>query len=637
MRYLFLLLYVSILLVNLQAQTRSGRDYAVFFYGTDFQLGLKPLPETKAEAEALKTELETNYNFTCELVANPTKQQIRDKIRAYNARLTPNDQVMFFFSMHGVYTEADDRGYLIPKDGKAGDDYGDTWLSYDDLRTDLAPCKAKHVLLALDACYSGSFGVRTSRTGPTRPITDEQDDCQAKMNKFMQYAGRQFCSSGNKAAKTPAKSLFAARFLEALRKGGEDGMLLFDTDLEYYLKKVESPKPEMGSFGRHEPGADFVFLRNNACAPEKDSDADGVPDTRDKCPQTWGSNADGCPVQFKEDNTAADLDAWKTAKKQDTELAYREYLRCFPTGEFKELANNALRKLETQALQRRDDTAWEVAQELNTREGYQKYLNDYPAGRHVTEAKAAKTALEGPVTTIPSDGLVFIKGGTYTMGCTSEQQDCDTDEKPTHTVTVSDFYLGQFEVTQKLWQEVMGNNPSRFNTCPECPVEQVSWDDVQDFLKKLNARNPGKNYRLPTEAEWEYAAREGGKAVLFGNGKNVIDPAEINFNASAASKKDYSVVGEYRKKTVPVGSLRSPNALGLHDMSGNVWEWCSDWKGSYTAENQKDPTGPGTGSSRVCRGGSWFNYPQYCRVADRYSYPPGNRNAHLGFRLARTM
>jgi len=633
MRYLFLLLYVLIHLANLRAQTRTGRDYAVFFYCTDFKPGLAPLPETKTEATALKTELETNYSFTCELVANPTKQQIRDKIRAYNARLTPNDQVLFFFSMHGHYTEDGERGYLIPKDGEAGDDYGDTWLSYDDLRTDLAPCKAKHVLLALDACYSGTFGTR-NRTIPPAPVFAQEDDCQTKMNKVMQYTGRQYCSSGNKTAKTPAKSLFAARFLEALRKGGENGMLRFDTDLEYYLKKADNPRPETGSFSKHDPGADFIFLRTNACAPEVDSDADGVPDNRDKCPQTWGSNPEGCPALIKEDNTAADLDAWKTAKNQGTELAYREYLRRYPNGEFKELANNALRKLETQALQRRDDTAWDIAQEKNTQEGYQKYLNDYPAGRHVTEARAAKAALEEPA--IPSDGLVFIKGGTYTMGCTSEQKDCDADEKPSHTVTVSDFYLGQFEVTQKLWQEVMGNNPSGFKNCDDCPVEQVSWDDVQDFLKKLNAKNPGKNYRLPTEAEWEYAAREGGKAVLFGNGKNVIDPAEINFNATESYKKDYSVVGEYRRKTVPVGSLRSPNALGLHDMSGNVWEWCSDWNGSYVAGNQKDPTGPATGSYRVIRGGSWGNYPQDCRVAIRSNYTPGNRNYVIGFRLART-
>ena len=533
MRYLFLLLYVTIHLVSLQAQTRTGRDYAVFLYCTDFQPGLAPLPETKTEATALKTELETSYGFTCELVANPTKQQIRDKIRAYNARMTPNDQVLFFFSMHGHYTEDGERGYLIPKDGEAGDDYGDTWLSYDDLRTDLAPCKAKHVLLALDACYSGTFGTR-NRTIPSTPVFTQEDDCQTKMNKVMQYTGRQYCSSGNKTAKTPAKSLFAARFLEALRKGGENGILHFDTDLEYYLKKADNPRPETGSFGKHAPGADFMFLRTDACSLQTNADA-----------------------------------------------------------AFKAPANPAPRKLETPAPQRIDDTDRDL-------------------------------------------DLVWIEGGTYTMGCTSEQQDCGKDEQPTHTVQVSDFFLGQFEVTQKRWKAVMGSNPSYFKNCPDCPVEQVNWEDVQIFLKKLNDKYPGKNYRLPTEAEWEYAAREGGQAVLFGHGKNMLDPAQVNFNARITVQKAYCVAGDYRAKTVPVGSLRSPNTLGLHDLSGNVWEWCSDWQGDYSSGMQQDPTGPGTGSVRMLRGGSWSSHPEQCRVAVRHTAVPSDRAINVGFRIARS-
>ena len=204
-----------------------------------------------------------------------------------------------------------------------------------------------------------------------------------------------------------------------------------------------------------------------------------------------------------------------------------------------------------------------------------------------------------------------------------------------HLVSLNDFYIGTKEVTQKQWKDIMGKNPSNFKNCGECPVENVSWDDVQEFIQKLNAKT-GRQYRLPTEAEWEYAAREGGQAVLFGNGKNMANPAEINFAAST-DKKPYSVIGIYRIKTTPAGSF-PPNALGLYDMSGNVWEWCSDWYNAYYYSNSPstNPLGPATGTSRVIRGGSYFYNPESLRVAYRTNYKPSESKSELGFRLART-
>jgi len=207
---------------------------------------------------------------------------------------------------------------------------------------------------------------------------------------------------------------------------------------------------------------------------------------------------------------------------------------------------------------------------------------------------------------------------------------------PVHSVNVNDFYLGKYEVTQHLWQEVVGTTPSSFKDCPQCPVENVSWENVQDFLQKLNTKYPGRNYRLPTEAEWEYAAREGGKKVLFGNGENMADPNEMNFDAKNG-KTTYSLTGTYRNKLTPVGSF-APNALGLYDMSGNVWEWCNDWYAAdyYKNSPAKNPGGAASGSVRVLRGGSWGSNPQYCRVADRFFSTPKVRYFSIGFRLART-
>ena len=184
-----------------------------------------------------------------------------------------------------------------------------------------------------------------------------------------------------------------------MRQGNADadGILHFD-DLTYALGKVRSPEPVHGSFAGHDPGGEFVFVWKDACAtpPDRDRDGDNIPDALDHCPDTWGSQSDGCPPKSDNagDDTARDLAAWKTAKQQKTEAAYRDYLRQFPQGEFKEQANQALRQIEADAVRRRDDTAWDVAVEKNTLEGYNKYLKDHSEGLHRTEAEAKIKDLE---------------------------------------------------------------------------------------------------------------------------------------------------------------------------------------------------------------------------------------------------
>ncbi len=230
--------------------------------------------------------------------------------------------------------------------------------------------------------------------------------------------------------------------------------------------------------------------------------------------------------------------------------------------------------------------------------------------------------------------FVYVPEGCFTLGDTFGEG--DGDEKPDKDgVCVKAFYLGKYEVTQGQWQEIMGKNPSEFQKGDDYPVERVSWDDVQEFIGKLN-RQSGKQYSLPSEAQWEYAAswRPDGSKARFGNGKDIADPAEINFDGRKDYKESYSKVGVYRRKTVPVDSF-SPNALGLYNMSGNVWEWCQDrWHDSYEG-GPKDGSAweSGRGSVRVIRGGSWYNYPRVVRAAARGRGTPGNTNGDLGFRL----
>jgi formylglycine-generating enzyme required for sulfatase activity len=352
-------------------------------------------------------------------------------------------------------------------------------------------------------------------------------------------------------------------------------------------------------------------------------------------------------------------------------------------------------QLRTENQRKQDDTAWatavKAAQSATTERqkilAYEVYLEEDAHTRHRDEAEQAVAELKEAeverkiaerlkkeATPTTPEGFVLVKGGTFQMGDLFGDGNEKTTEKP-HTVTVDDFYLAKHALTfaeydafctatkrEKPSDEGWGRNQRpAINVSWYDAVEYCNWrsqqegrtpayevdksrkdpnnqrEDKYDAQKWLVTLLPKANgYRLPTEAEWEYAAREGGKKVRFGNGRDVIDPSEINFNAKSDYKKPYSIVGEYRQKTVPVNDL-SANALGLYQMSGNVWEWCWDWYGDkfYTeSDGARNPRGPSGGAYRVLRGGSWLFTPQICRAAHHSGDSPSSRNSSFGFRLA---
>ena len=572
-RYLLFLCLTAVISSNSPspAAFRPGKDRAVFFAVTTYQNGkLSNLQNPVKNARDIAAILKSRFGFDTEILENPTQEQIIRKLNDLTRLYARNEdgkhpsdgQLFLFFSGHGM--SEDENGYFLPADA----DPAAPWqkgIAYEIWRPKINNINCRHILVALDACYSVRFDPdwKNKPDGQFRR-PGEMTDSQRALANYEAYKARVFFTSDNKEDQTPDRSNFAKKILEGLRSANAtDGFL---TSKQLFANFVEgaTPTPRAGTFGDDEPSSAFLLY-----------DLNGVPKP--------------APVP-----AAVNTEA--------------------------------------------DDRAFEKAQRRNTLESYQDYLDVFPEGRHVAACNTAMAGLKSPpkaapvetntgnnnTAVMPADGFVLVTGGTFTMGCTSEQKDCGDDEKPAHQVTLSDFYISPYEVTQGQWKQVMGNNPSTASKdCDKCPVENVSWEDVQGFIQKINAQSPGRNYRLPTEAEWEYAARGGNltKGYIYSGSSNIGMVAWNDGNSG--------------NKTQPVGQLKA-NELGLYDMSGNVWEWCSDWKDAYASGSQTNPTGPASGSFRVLRDGSFDDSPRDCRVAVRSSGAPGFRDLGIGFRLART-
>ena len=317
----------------------------------------------------------------------------------------------------------------------------------------------------------------------------------------------------------------------------------------------------------------------------------------------------------------------QTTRDAAKPLAYLGYCLEFDAGQRDKIAEFAMK---TAKLYVEKDFVGEamayaqISASLNP-----KYLNDVEALRRKFEPAAGATYTE------PTTGMefVYVPGGEFWMGCGERETECRDNEKPRHQARVSGFWMGKYEVTQAQWEKIMGNNPSHF-TGADRPVELVSWNDAQEFLQKLNA-NPSQSplnqggqrgvFRLPSEAEWEYAARAGTQtAYSFGD-----DPSQLG---------DYAwYSGNSGSETHPVGQ-KKPNTFGLYDMHGNVWEWVADtWHDNYDGAPADGSAWLDSGGSyRVLRGGSWYVAPWYVRSANRYNFDPAGRGDCIGFRVART-
>ncbi|MCP4217326.1 MAG: formylglycine-generating enzyme family protein [bacterium] len=308
-----------------------------------------------------------------------------------------------------------------------------------------------------------------------------------------------------------------------------------------------------------------------------DADEDGIRDSADECPYEKGYSAyAGCPTPKDKDKDGVP----DTSDKCPDQHGESRFQGC-PD---------------------------------NDRDGIPDYKDDcpYEKGNYANDG-CPEISLPAPVAELKRN-MVNIPAGRFLMG-SNEGHD---GEKPTHWVNVPAFRMGIYEVTQALWKAVMDNNPSHFKNCDNCPVENVSWNDVQEFLQKLN-KMTGKHYRLPSEAEWEYAAR-GGQDFKYAGSNSIGDIAWYYGNSGS--------------KTHPVGKKKK-NGYGLYDMSGNVWEWCEDcWNDNYDkAPDDGKAWTTGDCSRRVLRGGSWYGYDSLCRVAYRLRYGTASSYHYVGFRV----
>lgn len=619
---------------------RTNKDYALFFAVSQYQDSrLTDLPNSVKNAREIEAVLKDKYGFETELVEDPKLDDIERKLEQYRQKFAsgafPKDgQLLIFFSGHGV--KEYNNGYFLPADADPGRILR-TGLSYNTWRPFISEINCKHILVAVDACYSVTFDPKwQSMETPTFQRIGEMNEADRVLANHKEFPARIFFTSDSQEDVVPGRSNFARKFLEGLSKLQYKGTFVTSSELFASYIKLAQPAPRANEFEGDDPRSSFLFF------PSETVKAD--------------------PRRFEQ--RQRDLDAYAALQANPTVAGCQQYLLDFPEGNFRAEVTQLVQQLQ-------EEQEWQFASLKNTVESYQAYLERFPGGRYVSEAdqrvrviKSASQEAES-LKPIPGkrvfdpaksawleipDNMAFIQGGSFEMG--DNFGDGESDEKPVHTVTVSDFYLDIHETTFDEYDafcEATGRSKPDDQGWGrgKRPVISVSWLDAVEYCNwrsrqeglqevytingtTVSANWNANGYRLPTEAEWEYAARcRGKKEKWAGTSEEGALASYANYSENS-SKDGY----EY---TAPVGSFRA-NSIGLYDMSGNVWEWCWDWydAGYYEqSKNSRDPKGPDSGSGRVLRGGSWFNGPAYARCANRNLGSPDGRISSDGFRLAR--
>ncbi len=574
-------------------------SFALLIGVSDYTAGWPKLESIPEELDKLQTALE-KQGFSVTRVMNPGRAALQSAFERFiDAHgYDPENRLLFFYSGHGYTRRTGGRrkGYLVPadapnplKDPKA---FNRAALTMAQVQTWAREIEAKHALFLFDSCFSGTI-FKTRALPVPRHISDKTA-----------RPVRQFITAGSAGEEVPAESVFLPSFIRAIEGEGDlngDGYVT-GTELGQYLheKVLEYDKGQTPQYGKIQDPAldegDFVF----PLAPSARRRTANV---------AFSEKPAGPPPGLDEDE-----EFWKLVRNSDNVGDFRAYLEAFPAGQFARHARLKLARLEPAPAETAKPL--EPAEPTAPKPGPPKRA----AARRDAPARKAGDTYRDPTT-----GMEFkwVPGDSFSMGCGPWAGKCEADEKPVHTVRLDGFWIGKTEVTQAQWKKIMGDNPSRFKKGGEYPVEKVSWRAVQKFIKKLNAKGKA-GYRLPSEAEWEYACRAGGKRREYGTRNGGISPQAANYNRA-------------KHGTTPGGSYRA-NRLGLHDMSGNLWEWVRDAysKEAYGRGDPETPIAEPAGARRVSRGGSWRNRPRDLRCTNRRQDAERYRGYALGFRLAKS-
>ncbi len=651
---------------NLSVAATAGDKRVALVIGNDTYSGVTPLEKAGNDARAMGRAL-TQVGFRTRSVINGTRAQMNAAINQFVEDVSAGGVGVFFFAGHGV--QVANQNFLIPVDMQPitrEADIADQSISLQSVQDKLADAKAKFTLLVIDACRDSPLPRRAGRSlGGTRGLT-QGSSAEGQMVVFSAGANQQALDKLQPNDPNP-NGVFTREFLPWV---GKPGVTIREAVLgvrSAVRARARSVNHEQFPAIYDQAEGDFYFRPGEVAAPAVAT----VPDATLKPVPTRPQNWSAPPPSPSGPMDPVEVALWKEIENSNSREDFESLLKTYPNGRYAEQsryriqqmddANEAeqARKVQEALAERKrlEDIAWAAAEQAGTVAGYERYRSAYGQGIYVAlaevrvrrfkpeeerrqvvaerrqiELKAEEEKLFAEQLSkvqrfkdcADCPEMVIIPAGSFQMGGRSG------DELPVHPVTIGkSFALGQTEVTQAQWQVVMGNNPSNFKQCgPDCPVEEVSWNNAQEFIRKLNAKT-GKTYRLPTEAEWEYACRAGGRHEYCGSD----DLNSVGWYGAHATP-----VGNSQKTTSRVKGKQS-NAFGLYDMSGNVSEWVQD----LFSDNYQG--GPGDGSAwerggkpaRVVRGGSWDLNPQYSRTAFRNGNSPGNRDFSIGFRLARML